>query len=255
MLLSTLPIVHNGIQQVSAITTTVNNAVVSNPSMWNLFWKAEFVVKAIIIALIVSSIWSWTIIIEKIIHLKKLNAAADEFEEMFWASSSLEALYERVQNKQNHPLILMFCAAMREWRHSISKGIRISASNPEWNLEQRIDRVMQLVIDKSVVNLEKNTNFLAALGSNGMIIGLFGTVLGIMHSFQSIAMQQNTNLAIVAPGIAEALFATAIGLIAAIPAAVAHNLLSTYINRYLNRLNVFANEFNAIVSRQLEEQS
>lgn len=225
----------------------------TNMSMWGLFLRAEPIVKIVIVGLILASIWSWTIIIDKTRRLKKLNTAADDFEETFWASGSLETLFNRVQNKQNHPLVIMFCAAMREWRHAISKGAKFAGTSPQWNLEQRIDRVMQLVINREMMNLEKHAGFLASLGSNGMIVGLFGTVLGIMHSFQSIALQQNTNLAVVAPGIAEALFATAIGLIAAIPAAIAYNSLSADINRYANRLDAFANEFNAIVSRQLED--
>lgn len=237
-----------------AVKASVAVSAATDTSMWALFWRAEFAVKLVIVGLICASVWSWTIIIDKTRRIKRLNAAADEFEETFWASSSLETLFERTQNKQDNPLVMMFCAAMREWHHAIAKGARFAANSPQWNLEQRIDRVMQLVINREVVALEKHTGFLASLGSNGMIVGLFGTVLGIMHSFQAIATMQNTNLAVVAPGIAEALFATAIGLIAAIPAAIAYNSISADLNRYANRLDAFANEFNAIVSRQLEDQ-
>lgn len=234
----------------AAVTTTVAPSV--NMSVFALFWRAEFVVQLVIVGLIVASIWSWTIIIDKTRRLKQLNAAADAFEEMFWASGSLEALYERIKGKPTDPLMAMFCAAMQEWNHAVSK--RSPRTGPQGNLEQRIDRVMQLIISREVASLERHSGFLASLGSNGMIVGLFGTVLGIMHSFQSIATLQNTNLSVVAPGIAEALFATAVGLIAAIPAAIAYNSISSDLNRYANRLDVFANEFNAIASRQLEDQ-
>jgi biopolymer transport protein TolQ len=221
-------------------------------SVWGLFWKAELTVQIIMIGLIIASIWSWAIIIDKTRRLKKLESAADSFEEMFWATGSLDALYEKINNRPTDPLMAMFCAAMREWKHALSKGARRGQSG-QWGLEQRIDRVMQLVISREIAALERHTGFLASLGSNGMIIGLFGTVLGIMHSFQPIAMQQSASLAVVAPGIAEALLATAIGLIAAIPAAISYNSISSDLNRYANRLDAFANEFNAIVSRQLED--
>lgn len=237
-------------EPVAAVTSVSTSAV--NMSVFSLFWRAEFTVQAVIVGLLIASVWSWTIIIDKTRRLKHLNAAADKFEEMFWSSGSLETLFERIPSKPTDPLMAMFCAAMQEWNHAVSK--RSPRTSPQGNLEQRIDRVMQLIISREVASLERHCGFLASLGSNGMIVGLFGTVLGIMHSFQSIAVLQNTNLSVVAPGIAEALFATAIGLIAAIPAAVAYNSISSDLNRYANRLDVFANEFNAIASRQLEDQ-
>lgn len=231
-------------------------ATASGTSLWALFWRAEFTVQLVIVGLLLASVWSWAIIIEKTRRLKSLNAAADAFEEMFWSAGSLESLYERIRGKPTDPLMAMFCAAMREWNHSLAKGRRAANASGLGlgGLEQRIDRVMQLIISREVASLERHCGFLASLGSNGMIVGLFGTVLGIMHSFQSIATMQNTNLSVVAPGIAEALFATAIGLIAAIPAAIAYNSISSDLNRYANRLDVFANEFNAIASRQLDDQ-
>jgi biopolymer transport protein TolQ len=240
------------------VAMTVTSAP-QNLSMWGLFGKAELTVQIIMIGLIIASIWSWTIIIDKTRRLKKLESAADSFEEMFWSTGSLDTLYEKINNRPTDPLMAMFCAAMREWKHALSKGARRGQSGqwgpqgPQWGLEQRIDRVMQLVISREITALERHTGFLASLGSNGMIVGLFGTVLGIIHSFQPIAMQQSASLAVVAPGIAEALLATAIGLIAAIPAAISYNSISSDLNRYANRLDAFANEFNAIVSRQLED--
>lgn len=231
---------------------TAVSAPAMSMSVFALFWRAEFIVQAVIVGLLVASVWSWTIIFDKMRRLKRLNAAADTFEEAFWASGSLEALFERLPPKPTDPMMAMFCSAMQEWTHAIPK--RTPRLSPQGNLEQRIDRVMQLVIGREVASLEKHTVFLASLGSNGMIVGLFGTVLGIMHSFQSIATMQNTNLAVVAPGIAEALFATAIGLVAAIPAAVAYNAIAGQIQRYANRLEAFADEFSTIASRQLEAQ-
>ncbi|MDR3285463.1 MAG: protein TolQ [Holosporales bacterium] len=222
-------------------------------SLWGIFLKSEFIIQVVIAGLILASIWSWTIIIDKTRRLKKLEAAANAFEEMFWSSSSLDALFERINNRPTDPLMAMFYAAMVEWRHSISKGATRRAATPQWGLEQRIDRVMQLVINREISALERHSGFLASLGSNGVVIGLFGTVLGIIHRFQLIVTQQNASLEVIAPDIAEALFVTAIGLIAAIPAAIAYNSISTDINRYANRLESFANEFNSIVSRQLEE--
>jgi biopolymer transport protein TolQ len=215
--------------------------------MWALFLRAEFIVQLVIVSLIVASIWSWAVIINKTRRLKQLNAAADEFEEMFWSAGSLEALYQRINGQATDPLAAMFCAAMREWNYALSKS-------GTGNIEQRIDRVMQLVISREIAAVERHIGFLASLGANGVIVGLFGTVLGTMHSFQSIAAMKNTNLAIVAPGIAEALFATAIGVVASIPAAIAYNMISNTLNRYANRLDAFSNEFNAIVARQLVEE-
>jgi biopolymer transport protein TolQ len=215
--------------------------------MWALFLRAEFIVQLVIVALVLASIWSWTIIINKSKRLKQLNAAADEFEEMFWSAGTLESLYQRLKGQSSDPLSAMFCAAMREWNYSLAKS-------GTGNIEQRIDRVMQLVISREITTMERHLGFLASLGANGVIVGLFGTVLGTMHSFQAIAVMQNTNLAIVAPGIAEALFATAIGVVASIPAAVAFNTISNNLNRYASRLDAFSNEFNAIVARQLLEE-
>jgi len=223
-------------------------------SMWDLFWGAGPVIKLVMMGLIVASVWSWTIIFYKVYRLRGLNAAADQFEEAFWSGGALDDLFDRIQGRLLDPLSAVFCAAMREWRRSISKGT-IRAGEARGTLEQRIDRVMQLTVGREMDSLERHMGFLASLGSNGVIVGLFGTVLGIMDSFGPIASQQNASLAVVAPGIAEALFATAIGLIAAIPAAIAFNKISSDLNRYANRLDAFANEFGAIISRQLEEQA
>lgn len=229
-------------------------AVAPNLSMMELFWNAEPIIKLIMLVLIFASFWCWTIIFQKYMRMRTLNSAADQFEEAFWSGGALDDLYDRINNRPQDPLSAIFCSAMREWRRSVSKGLaRISETRG--TLHQRIERVMQLTIGREMDHLEKHMGFLASTGSTAPFIGLFGTVLGIMNSFQSIAMQQNTNLAVVAPGIAEALFATAIGLVAAIPAVVAYNKLSSDMNRYANRLDNFASEFSGIISRQLEEEA
>jgi biopolymer transport protein TolQ len=227
---------------VETTTKSATAGISSFSSMWGLFSNAEIVVQLVIVGLLLASVWSWAIIIDKTRRLKYLNKEANEFEEMFWSAGSLESLYERVSNKPLEPLSAMFRAAMQEWNYALSKSGTV-------NIEQRIDRVMQLVINREIDALEKHSGFLASLGSNGMIIGLFGTVLGIMHGFQSISTLQST-----APAISEALFATAIGLVAAIPAAIAYNIIASDINRYANRLDIFCNEFSAIVARQIVNQ-
>lgn len=238
-------------QAVSAAITTKAPVIASHSmSLWGLFWGAEPIVKLVMTGLIVASIWSWAIIIHKTLKIRKLNAEADSFEEAFWSGGALDDLYERLQNKILDPISAIFVSAMREWRRSVSKGVR---SSERGTIEQRIDRVMQVTITREMESLERNTGFLASLGSNGVIVGLFGTVIGIMNTFEPIAMQQNTSLAAVAPSIAEALFATAIGLIAAIPAAIAYNKISSDINRFANRLDSFSSEFSSIISHQLEE--
>lgn len=223
-------------------------------SLGDLFWDADPIIKLIILMLVAASFWCWTIIFQKLLRLRKLYAAADNFEEAFWSGGALDDLYDRINNRPQDPLSAIFCSAMREWRRSISKGMN-KISDSRGTMQQRIERVMQLTIGREMDRLERHMGFLASTGATAPFIGLFGTVLGIMNSFQSIAAQQNTNLAVVAPGIAEALFATAIGLVAAIPAVIAYNKLSSDLGRYANRLDNFASEFTGIISRQLEEEA
>jgi biopolymer transport protein TolQ len=226
--------------------------VAKHLSMWDLFWGADIIIKLVMAGLIVASVWSWTIIFHKVIRMHRLSGLADQFEEAFWSGGPLDELFNRLQNRYTDPMSAVFCAAMREWRRSISKGYT-KAAGMRGTLEQRIERVMHVTIGREMDQLERHMGFLASLGANAVIIGLFGTVLGIMNAFENIATMQNTNLAVVAPGISEALFATAIGLIAAIPAAIAYNKLSSDLNRYANRLDAFVSEFSSIISRQLEE--
>lgn len=220
-------------------------------SVWGLFLQADMIVKIVMILLVLASVWCWAIIFEKLTRLRRLWAQAEEFEEAFWSGGSLEDLYDRISSRPGNPMASIFTAAMREWRRSAAKGIASSVQKA--GLAQRIDRVMQVTLGREMEGLERHMSFLASVGSTAPFIGLFGTVWGIMNSFQAIASSKDTSLAVVAPGIAEALFATALGLVAAIPAVMAYNKLSTDLGRYGARLESFAGEFSAILSRQFEE--
>jgi biopolymer transport protein TolQ len=221
-------------------------------SLLEMFWSADPIIQLVMLMLIAASIWSWTIIFQKTFRLRSLSSAADQFEETFWSGGALDDLYDRINNRPQDPMSAVFCAAMKEWRRSISKGV-LKATESRGTLQQRIERIMHLTIDREMQEVERYMGFLASVGSTAPFVGVFGTVLGIMDTFQSIAGNQNTNLAVVAPGIAEALFATAIGLIAAIPAMMAYNKISGDLNRYASRLEAFSSEFSGIISRQLEE--
>jgi len=221
-------------------------------SLLSLFMRADYVVKTVIIILILSSIWSWTIIVSKIIRVKKLNLESVEFEELFWSGNSLEDLYDTLQEGSEDPKVNVFCAGMEEWKKS-KKRIRYSNPNTINSLKDRMTRSMQSCFSREIEAIEKNLTFLATAGSTAPFVGLFGTVWGIMNSFQSIAVAQNTNLAVVAPGIAEALFATALGLFVAIPSVVAFNKISSDINKISLSIEDFMNEFTTIFFRQLEQ--
>lgn len=237
-----------------AIDAAVLAGSVGDPdlSLVGLFLRADVVVKAVLVILVLASFWCWAIIVEKIFKLRRLVAQADVFEESFWSGGSLEELYDRIGERPDHPMAFLFAAAMREWRRSVAGGGG-GERTLHAGIQDRIGQVMQLSMSREVENLERYLGFLATVGSTAPFIGLFGTVWGIMNSFQAIALTKNTSLAVVAPGIAEALFATALGLVAAIPAVVAYNKFSNDISRYSNRLESFAGEFSAILSRQLDE--
>ena len=202
-------------------------------SILNLFIRADIIVKSVIIILIASSIYSWAIIIEKYRLFKKINKTSEEFETKFWKSRSAESFYNNLPDKIDDPMANVFKDTMQVIIKSKSKS----------NLSNRIESMLEVNIEKQMNVLEKNYTFLATVGSTAPFIGLFGTVWGIMNSFQSIAISRNTSLAIVAPGIAEALFATALGLIAAIPAVIAYNKISSVFDNYSIRLETFAQEF------------
>ncbi len=220
-------------------------------TMWGLFWQADLLVKLVMIMLLAASVWCWAIIIEKVMRIRRLNAQADAFEEAFWSGGSLDALYDRIGKRPEDPMSATFAAGMREWRHAADRGL---GSSMKTSLQQRVERVMSVTIGREMARAERYMTLLASVGSTAPFIGLFGTVWGIMNSFTSIAASNNTSLAVVAPGIAEALFATAMGLLAAIPAVIAYNKFSTDLARYADRLETFAGEFAAILSRHLEER-
>lgn len=223
-------------------------------SIWGLAMQADFVVKLVMLALLLASFWCWAIIFQKTKQIRKLKAQASEFEDSFWSGGSLEELYERIGTTPDHPLAMLFAVAMREWTLATTRGIPIADGQAHFGLQGRIDRVMTVALQREMEALEQRLGFLATVGSTAPFIGLFGTVWGIMNSFQSIATTKNTSLAVVAPGIAEALLATALGLVAAIPAVVAYNKLSGDLNRYAGRLETFAGEFSALLSRQMAER-
>ncbi|SDF24254.1 Cell division and transport-associated protein TolQ [Thalassobaculum litoreum DSM 18839] len=222
-------------------------------SMWGLFMQADPVVKVVMLLLVVASIWSWAIIFEKILKMRRMRRRAHEFEDAFWSGGSLEDLYDRMGSHPADPMSSIFSSAMREWRRSAAKGLTQRSNDLRASLRDRLDQIMNLTINREMEALEKRMTFLASVGSTAPFVGLFGTVWGIMNSFQAIAASKNTSLAVVAPGIAEALFATALGLVAAIPAVVAYNKLSSDLARYSGRLEGFATEFGSILSRQLDE--
>ena len=238
-------------EQTAVASAAIAGSVVHDLSVWGLFLQADVVVKLVMIILVLASFWCWAIIFEKIMRMRRLRVQAEEFEESFWSGGSLENLYDRIDNRPKEPMASVFTAAMREWRRSAAKGL--SETSQKASLAQRIDRVMHVTMGREIEGLERNMTFLATVGSTAPFVGLFGTVWGIMNSFQAIAQSKDTSLAIVAPGIAEALFATALGLVAAIPAVVAYNKISTDLGRYAARLEAFGDEFSAILSRQFEE--
>ncbi|CAO6124682.1 MAG: protein TolQ [Proteobacteria bacterium] len=213
------------------------NFAASNFSFFTLFLKADFVVKFVIIILIAASIYSWAIIIEKYKLFKKINGSSSIFEEQFWSSKSADSLYKKLEGYNEDPMANVFKAGM----DFMIKNKSRSASNQE-----RVLQALSGSIDKEMEVVEKKLTFLATVGSTAPFIGLFGTVWGIMNSFQSIAISKNTSLAIVAPGIAEALFATALGLLAAIPAVVAYNKFTSDSRKYSTRLENFSQSFISI---------
>ena len=206
-------------------------------SLWSLFVRADFVVKTVILMLIGCSIYSWAIIIEKFRLFKKINLESEEFEEKFWKSKSAETFYNSLPINLDNPMALLFRDSMQTLLKAKNKS----------NLNERMSGMLEANIEKQIVTLEKGFTFLATVGSTAPFIGLFGTVWGIMNSFQSIAISRNTSLAIVAPGIAEALFATALGLLAAIPAVVAYNKYNSESKKYSQKLENFSKRFLSII--------
>jgi len=221
-------------------------------SVWGLFMMADPVVKAVMIGLILMSIWSWALIISKRNTLKRLNKRADKFDESFWSGEPLDKIYQRVKNAKPDPLLNTFSAGMEEWQAGISAGLPSKASL-QAGRRQRVERAMSVAIGRESDRLTRGLTFLATTGAIAPFVGLFGTVWGIKNAFEEIALQQSTNLAVVAPGIAEALLATALGLLAAIPAVIFYNKLNQDCEAVIAGYESFADEFSMILSRQLDQ--
>jgi biopolymer transport protein TolQ len=218
--------------------------------IFGLFVQLHGVVNySVMIGLLLASIWVWAIVIDKLILFSRTRKSMDRFEQAFWSGQSLEELYRTLASRPNTSMAALFVAAMREWKRSFEGQARSFAG-----LQMRIEKVMDVTISREIERLERRLLVLATVGSAGPFVGLFGTVWGIMTSFQSIAQSQNTSLTVVAPGIAQALFATAIGLMAAIPATIFYNKFSSEVNKQAHRMEGFADEFAAILSRQMDER-
>jgi len=228
--------------------------VLSSFSVVSMFLRADIVVKAVMILLLIASLWSWTIIFNKLVILSSLKRKARKFDKLFWSGQSLDELYQQFAARNDHPLAAMFIAGLREWRRGFesTNGLRESMLA---GIKDRIEKAMSVTILRETDGIEKQLGMLATIGSVSPFVGLFGTVWGIMNSFSAIAARHDTTLAVVAPGIAEALFATAMGLLAAIPAVIFYNRFVAEIGRYVNSLDAFADEFSAILSRQLDEKA
>ena len=229
-----------------SVTAQALGQAAPDMSLWGLFLMADWVVKSVMIGLLVASIWVWAVVFDKVTAIRRANRAADAFEDRFWSGGSLDDLFTREGEEPAHPMAAVFGSAMREWRRSAGAGPIMGGA------QERVERAMSVTIGREMERLERWMVFLASTGAVSPFVGLFGTVWGIMNSFAAIAGMQNTSLAVVAPGIAEALFATAIGLVAAIPAVLAYNKFNTDLARFAARLESFATEFSAILSRQTE---
>jgi biopolymer transport protein TolQ len=218
-------------------------------SLLAMFWAAHIVVKIVMVGLLCASVWCWAIIINKVILLRRTQRAMAQFEEVFWSGASLDELFATLSSRPTTGMASVFVAGMREWRRSLQ-----GAASSFMGLQARIEKALDVSISREVEKLESNLLVLATVASASPFIGLFGTVWGIMSSFRSIAASRNTSLAVVAPGIAEALFATAIGLFAAIPALIAYNKLQGDVAKKQAQLEGFADEFSSILSRQIDQR-
>lgn len=218
-----------------------------------LFVRADIVVKCVLLLLILASFWSWVLIIDKSMAFGSLKRKANVFETSFWSGRSLDELYAQHAQRADQPFTAVFVAALREWKRSFETGpLKESQLS---SLKDRVEKAMNVSIQREVEKIERGLGYLATVGSTAPFVGLFGTVWGIMTAFQAIAARQDTTLAVVAPGIADALFATALGLVAAIPAVVAYNRFLNELGRYTGRLEAFAEEFSTFLSRQLDERA
>lgn len=224
-------------------------------SLWGLFNHVDLLGKFIIASLILSSIVVWAIIFSKSNTMKKLKVQANKFEDAFWSGEPLEKLYERVSERPADPMTAIFCVGMKEWRRGTKHRLRSHSHELRASLVQRIERSMNIAISRELSAAERYMIFLSSTGAVAPFVGLLGTVWGIMNAFVAIAGSNNTSLSVVAPGIAEALYTTALGLIAAIPAVLAYNKFSGDLAKYADRLDSFSSEFTSIIARHLEDSS
>jgi len=222
-------------------------------SFWGLFLQASLVVKIVMVLLLLASLWSWAIAVDKMITFRMLKSRADKFEETFWSGRTLEDLSKGLANDVRDPMARVFAAAMREWNES--KGSALRGDGAMMSAHQRINGVMNLVVNRELTKAERGMTVLATIGSASVFVGLFGTVWGIMNSFRAVGQMKSADFSVVAPGVAEALFATALGLIAAIPAVIFYNFFTNELDRYAGRLEGYADELSAILSRKLTKGS
>ncbi|MDE2181956.1 MAG: protein TolQ [Alphaproteobacteria bacterium] len=238
---------------VSADSGGMAASPIGGVSIVSLFMRADPLVKTVMIVLLLASIWSWAIIINKGIALSSLRRRAGKFEKVFWSGQSLDELFSQFASRNDHPFAAVFVSGVREWRRAFDHGAPKESAVS--GVKDRVEKAMSVTISREADAIEGQLGFLATVASTAPFVGLFGTVWGIMNSFSAIAARHDTTLAVVAPGIAEALFATAMGLLAAIPAAIFYNRYVNEIGRYTNRLDAFADELSAILSRQLDEKA
>lgn len=234
----------------SLTTENLGAAPAAGFSFIELFLHAHIVVQVVMVGLMLASVWSWGIVFEKFYSFRQARRETDKFEQLFWSGQSLDELYNGLTRGRPIAMAALFVAAMREWKRSVEGNARAMGG-----IQLRVEKVMDVTIAREMERLDRRLLFLATVGATSPFVGLFGTVWGIMTSFQAIAVSKNTNLAVVAPGIAEALFATALGLLAAIPAVIFYNKFSADSARIGQRLEAFADEFAAIVSRQIDAGS
>ena len=222
-------------------------------SIIDLIWSSDIVIKLVVVGLLFASIWTWAIIIEKVGTLRQIRQLTKSFEEKFWSGGSLDRLYDSIGNRPRDPMSAMFISAMKEWKRTNIMKSKTDRGLRGVSLHQRIEKAMQVSMDKEVSALDTRMGFLASTASVSPFVGLFGTVWGIMNTFSAMGINHNNSLATIAPGIAEALFTTALGLIAAIPAVVAYNKISSDIDRYARKLENFMVEFGTILSREIDD--
>jgi biopolymer transport protein TolQ len=233
-------------------SNSLDAIVTSDFSFGSLFLRADWAVRGVMLTLVAASIWSWAIAVEKGIMIFSLNKHAKRFEDIFWSGKTLDELKLELKDSLSDPMSRVFSAAIKEYDEYSSLKIK---SNAPMSSQYRIDSIMNLIVNRELSKLERGMTTLATIGSSSVFIGLFGTVWGIMNSFRAIAASQNTSLTVVAPGIAEALFATALGLIAAIPAVIFYNKYTADLNKYGGRLEGYADELSAILSRKISKNT